>query len=89
MTDERASFGPNTAEQSSLEQSEPSTLKESWDDVTQTLTSNESIECTNQLSAKSVDLISLKNSIYVNGTLVCYTYCTFLCFWCETKAPLG
>lgn len=73
MTDERAYFGPSTAAQSSLEQSEPSTLKESWDNVTQTLKANESIECTNQFSVKSVDLISFKNSIYVNNTLVCDT----------------
>lgn len=74
MTDESTSFSPDKDAQSSLEQSEPTTLKKKWSNVAQMLKANEKIKCTNQFNVKSVDLISLKNSrIYVNNTLVCYT----------------
>lgn len=57
MTDERTSFSSNTDAQSSVEQSEPTTLKESCKSGTEALKANKNIECANQFSVKSVDLI--------------------------------
>lgn len=56
MINESTSFSPNKDAQSSLEQTEPTTLKKSWSNVAQMLKANKRIEHTNQFSVKSVTL---------------------------------